>query len=105
MTDFWHLLIYVHNSKSDNHCGRGYPSGELEKIAPLSPSNILKNKNRLFRKRSYDMACLIILIFSLVIRIAYYIGAINFWEVILYNIAAFVCITSPTFKHISSKKE
>nr|DAE77754.1 MAG TPA: hypothetical protein [Bacteriophage sp.]DAX10035.1 MAG TPA: hypothetical protein [Bacteriophage sp.] len=30
----------------------GYPSGELEKIAPLSPSNILKNKNRLFRKRS-----------------------------------------------------
>nr|DAE27442.1 MAG TPA: hypothetical protein [virus sp. ctLTC15] len=23
MTDFWHLRIYVHNSKTDNHCGRG----------------------------------------------------------------------------------
>nr|DAX01620.1 MAG TPA: hypothetical protein [Bacteriophage sp.] len=52
MTDFWYLQIYVHNSKANNHCGRGYPSGELEKIDPLSPSNNLKNKNRLFRKRS-----------------------------------------------------
>lgn len=51
------------------------------------------------------MDCLIILIISLVIRIAYYIGAINFWGMILYNIAAFICITSPNFEHISSKKE
>ena len=51
------------------------------------------------------MACLIILIFSLVVRIAYCIGAINFLGVILYNIAAFICITSPTFKHTSGKKE
>nr|DAP38917.1 MAG TPA: hypothetical protein [Bacteriophage sp.] len=31
---------------------RGSPSDRAGKFAPLSPSNNLKNKNRLFRKRS-----------------------------------------------------
>lgn len=101
MTDFWYLRIHVHNSKADNHCGRGgCPSDRVEKHAPLSPSNNLKNKNRLFRKRRCIMFGLTVMMFYIILHMAKCSGMISEWVYTACNYIAIICIAIPVIKRI-----
>lgn len=78
----------------------GCPSGELEKIAPLSPSNILKNKNRLFGKRRYIMFGLTVMMFYIILHMAKCSGMISEWVYTACNYIAIICIAMPVIKYI-----